>query len=87
MKKIVQEVSGEGLEKLLGERVTVFCANYIYTGVLSGVNETCILFTDAAVVYETGPFSDKEWKDAQKLPDAWYVQIAFIESFGVMGKD
>ena len=41
MKKIVQEVTGEGLEKLLGERVTLFCANYIYTGVLAGVNELC----------------------------------------------
>lgn len=82
MKKIVQEVSGEGLEKLLGERVTLFCANYIYTGILSGVNETCVLLTDAAVVYETGPFYDKEWKDAQSLPGGWYVKINAIESFG-----
>ena len=82
MKKIVQEVSGEGLEKLLGERVTLFCANYIYTGILSGVNENCVLLTDAAIVYETGPFSDKKWKDAQSLPDAWYVQADAIESFG-----
>ena len=27
MKKIVQEVEGEGLVKLLGERVTLFCMN------------------------------------------------------------
>jgi hypothetical protein len=82
MKKIVQEVSGKGLEKLLGDRVTLFCANYIYTGILSGVNENCVLLTDAAIVYETGPFSDKEWKDAQSLPEDWYVQINAIESFG-----
>ena len=82
MKKIVQEVSGEGLEKLLGDRVTLFCANYIYTGILSGVNENCVLLTDAAIVYETGPFSDKKWKDAQSLPEGWYVQINAIESFG-----
>ena len=82
MKKIVQEVSGEGLEKLLGDRVTLFCANYIYTGILSGVNESCVLLTDAAIVYETGPFSDKKWKDAQSLPDCWYVQVNSIESFG-----
>lgn len=82
MKKIVQEVSGEGLEKLLGERVTLFCANYIYAGILSGVNENCVLLTDSAIVYETGPFSDKKWKDAQSLPDAWYVQVDAIESFG-----
>ena len=82
MKKIVQEVTGEGLEKLLGERVTLFCANYIYTGILSGINENCVLLSDAAIVYETGPFSDKKWKDAQSLPEGWYVQIAAIESFG-----
>ena len=82
MKKIVQEVSGEGLENLLGDRITLFCANYIYTGILSGVNESCVLLTDAAIVYETGPFSDKKWKDAQTLPEGWYVQINSIESFG-----
>ena len=82
MKKIVREVSGEGLEKLLGERVTLFCANYIYTGVLSGVNEDCVLLMEAAIVYETGPFNDKKWKDAQSLPSEWYVQINAIESFG-----
>ena len=82
MKKIVQEVGGEGLDKLLGERVTLFCANYIYTGVLTGVNDTCVLLTDAGVVYETGEFSSKTWKDCQKLPDDWYVQRDAIESFG-----
>ena len=82
MKKIVSEVAGEGLEKLLGERVTLFCANYIYTGTLTGVNDSCVLLTDAAVVYETGPFGDKKWKDAQELPSEWYVQIDAIESFG-----
>ena len=82
MKKIVQEVEGEGLDKLLGERVTLFCANYIYTGILTGVNERCVLLTDAAVVYETGPFGDKKWKDAQELPSEWYVRCDAIESFG-----
>ena len=82
MKKIVNEVQGEGLEKLLGERVTLFCMNYIYTGTLTGVNETCVLLTDAAIVYETGAFTEKNWKDAQSLPHDWYVQTASIESFG-----
>jgi hypothetical protein len=82
MKKIVNEVQGEGLEKLLGERVTLFCMNYIYTGVLTGVNDSCVLLTDAAIVYETGAFTETNWKDAQKLPHDWYVQTASIESFG-----
>jgi len=82
MKKIVNEVQGEGLDKLLGERVTLFCMNYIYTGTLTGVNDTCVLLTDASIVYETGGFNEKDWRDAQKLPHDWYVQISAIESFG-----
>ena len=84
MRKIVEEVSGEGLEKLLGERVTLFCLNYIYTGKLMGVNASCVLLEEAAIVYETGELTDKKWKDAQSLPHAWYVQIGAIESFGVL---
>ena len=86
MKKIVNvtEVSGEGLEALMGERVTLFCMNYIYTGNLVGVNSTCVLLEDAAIVYETGELNSKTWKDAQKLPKNWYVQIASIESFGCL---
>lgn len=84
MKKIVQDVEGEGLTKLLGETVTLFCASYIYTGKLTGVNETCVLLQDAKIVYETGAFSDKAWSDAQALPNDWYVQIGMIESFGIL---
>lgn len=84
MKKIVEEKEGEGFEKLLGERITVFCANYIYAGKLMGVNETCLLLTDPSIVYETGSFSEKHWKDAQALPHDWYILINAIESFGVL---
>ena len=84
MKKIVEEVSGEGLFKLLGERVTLFCLNYIYTGKLVGVNETCVLLDDAAIVYETGKLDTKSWQDVQPLPKQWYVQTSAIESFGIL---
>jgi hypothetical protein len=87
MKKLVkvEEVSGEGLIGLLGERVTLFCQIYIYTGKLVGVNDSFVMLEDAAVVYETGSFSDKSWKDAQILPNGkWYVQTNSIESFGLL---
>ena len=84
MKKIVEEKGEEGFEKLLGERITLFCANYIYTGKLIGVSETCLLLTDPSIVYETGSFSEKHWKDAQPLPHDWYVLINAVESFGVL---
>lgn len=84
MKRLVEEVSGEGLDKLLGERVTLFCMNYIYTGKLTGVNEKCVLLSDAAIVYETGAFTEKAWKDAQSLPNDLYVSTSAIEAFGIL---
>ena len=84
MKKIVDEVGGEGLEKLLGEQVTLFCLNYIYAGTLTGVCATCVLLKNASIVYETGELTSGGWKDAQKLPHDWYVQISAIESFGLL---
>lgn len=84
MKVIVEEVDGEGLESLLGKTVTIFCGIYIYTGKLIGVNDTCIKLTEAKIVYETGDFKTKDWKDAQSLPHDWYIQRQAIESFGVL---
>jgi len=85
MKKLIEQVKGEGFEALMGEVITVFCLNYIYTGKLIGVNDTCILLQDPKIVYETGPFNEKGWKDAQSLPnDKLYIQVGCVESFGVM---
>lgn len=82
MKVLVKEVENEGLFALMGKRVTLFCGVYIYTGKLVGVNDTCVKLQDAGIVYETGSFSDKEWKDCQSLPNDWYVTTQSIESFG-----
>lgn len=86
MKQIVTvtEVEGEGLESLLGQEVLIFALNYIYTGKLVGVNSTFIKIDGARLVYETGTFTEKGYKDAQKLPGSvWYVQTNAIESFGI----
>jgi hypothetical protein len=84
MKKLVkvEEVSGEGLQAFFDEVITIFANSYIYTGKLVGVNDTFVKLENASIVYETGAFSDKQWKDAQKLPREWYVQINAIESYG-----
>jgi len=82
MKRLVNEDGRNPLEILIGERVTFFCLNYIYTGTLTGINADCVLLTDPAIVYETGPFTDAKWKDAQPLPHELYVMQACIESFG-----
>ena len=89
MKKLVQvtKVEGEWLVGLTGQKVTLFCLNYIYTGTLVGVNETCVKLDDPAIVYETGPFNEKNWKDAQKLPYSLYVMLATVESFGIVKEE
>jgi len=80
----IEEEENEGLISLLGKNITLFCAVYIYTGKLIGVNKSCIKLENPKIVYETGPFNSKEWKDAQPLPNEIYVQTAMIEAFGVV---
>lgn len=80
----VIEVENEGFNSLLGQTITVFCAIYIYTGKLVGVNSTYIKLENPKIVYETGSFDNKQWKDAQSLPNDLYVQTAMIESFGIV---
>lgn len=83
MKVLVNEIDTEGFDALMGKTVTVFCAVYIYTGKLVGVNDKCIKLEDPKIVYETGPFGEKNWKDAQSLPHKhWYVSLSMVESFG-----
>lgn len=83
MKMIVENNTAEGLEALLGEQVVIICACYIYSGKLIGVNTTCIKLEDAAMVYETGVWTDKKWKDAQPLGNKYhYISTGMIESFG-----
>lgn len=84
MKKLIEIVENEGLESLMGQTVTLFCQIYIYTGKLVGVNDSCVLLENPKIVYETGPFDDKSWKDAQAFPNQIYVMKQAIECFGVV---
>ena len=88
--KSIEEVKDEGFISLIGQRITVFCAIYIYTGDLVGVNDTCIKLENPAIVYETGAFSNKEWKDAQPLPNtnqhhtnAWLIMTGTSEAMRI----
>jgi hypothetical protein len=84
MKKIIEvDSKTEGLEKLLGENVVIFCINYIYHGKLSGINDDYIVLDNPSIIYETGAFSEKEWDDIQSLNQKeWMIQKSAIESFG-----
>jgi hypothetical protein len=85
--KVIQkvcEVSGEGLESLIGKKVILFCINYIYHGTLVGVNTTCVKLESPSIIYSTGDFQDKAYADIQSLcVENIYVQTAAIESFGL----
>lgn len=89
MKKLVQvqEVAEAGMVALLGKKVLLFGTNYNYAGVLTGVNDDCVELTDARLVFETGDFAGKGYKDAQPLPSkTWCIRIGAIESFGEADK-
>jgi hypothetical protein len=62
----------------------LFCANYIYTGKLVGVNDQFVKLDSASIVYETGAFTEKKWKDAQPLPNAAYIMLSAIEMFTIL---
>jgi hypothetical protein len=87
MKKLIDSTDAEGLESLLGEYVLIWCECYIYYGRLVGVDEKDVVLEEAAVVYQTGPFSDEKLKDCQPLQvQKWYVRTSKIESYGVWKK-
>lgn len=86
MKKLVEDVENEGLLSLMGENVMLFGLNYIYAGKLVGVDPTYALLENPRIVYETGRFDSKEFKDAQSLPFKIYVLLSAVESFGKTDK-
>ena len=85
MKKLkeVIEVEDAGLIELMGKRVTFFCLNYIYVGILTGVNDTCVEIKDPAIVYSTGDFNNASYSDEQSLNvEKFFISMNCIESFG-----
>ena len=67
----------------MGENVLLLCMNYFYTGKLVGVNDTFVELENPAIVYETGAWNEKGFKDAQPLHvSTFFVQKQAIEAFG-----
>ena len=76
--------ANEGFNSLIGETITLFCAIYIYTGKLVFICDKFVKLENPKIVYETGSFDNKTWKDAQSLPNELYVNMAMIESFTIL---
>lgn len=76
----VEDTEG-GPVTLLNKNVVVMCTSYIWNGKLTGVNDKFIELTDPYLVYETGPWTSQEWRDAQKIPsNKIFVMLAQIET-------
>ena len=83
VKRIVEISPQEsGFLAVIGEKVTLYCGIYIYTGKLVGVNDDHLELADALLVYETGELASGAWKDAQRLPAPHRVMRQAIESWG-----
>ncbi len=82
MKRIVEASELTGFEAMLGESIIILSGVYHYSGIVAGVNEDHLELSDPKLVYETGVWSDKNWKDAQPLPSPWRVMLQSIESWG-----
>jgi len=85
--KILQTVieeEKEGFLALMGQTITVYCMNYIYTGKLVGVNSDQIKLENAKIVYETGSFNSKEWKTTEAFPNDIYLRHSAIEMYTIL---
>ena len=86
-KPVVTEMKSEivdeadGFVTFLGKKVLLHCMNYNYTGTLVGVNATCLKLEGGGVVFETGPYNSKAFKDMQPVAPPMYVQLSAIESW------
>jgi hypothetical protein len=68
--------------------VLIFCAVYVYTGKLAGVNGETVMLSNAKLVYETGALNAEEWKFAEDMPcKELFLQKGMIESFGELCKE
>ena len=83
MKRLIIETEDDGFSPLMGEKVTLLCANYFYTGKLVGVNESFVELEDPAIVYETGDWKVEGYADVQALGcKTLRVRVAAIEAYG-----
>jgi hypothetical protein len=82
------EFSDEEELRYVGERVVVFGANYIYEGNLEAVGKNTLTLAKPRIVYETGKYTDEEYKDVQALMGPYQtLWKSGLESIGLGKKD
>lgn len=69
------------LQHMLNREIYVCCTGYAYAGVLETAGARSITIRAPSIVYETGPWDEKVWRDAQRLPTARaVVMLSQVES-------
>lgn len=81
MRRLIETTDG-GFDSSIGEKICLFCVNYIYTGRLVAVNDDHVELDAAQLVYETGVLDSGDWEDSQSLPSPWRVMRSAVESWG-----
>ena len=80
----VTEIEGEGLPSLLGKKVMLRTVGFTYSGVLIGVNDTCVKLEQPATVFDTDKGNVPSDFSPMKWP-VWYVQLGALEGFCAIG--
>lgn len=81
------EYEGSEFADAMGKEVALFGMVYIYGGKLVGENDHYVILEDAGIIYETGAFNSKTWKDFQKVPASnLKVRKPAIESWFVVSR-
>jgi hypothetical protein len=76
-----------GVAQYIGQKIILKCMNYFYFGEILSVDAFSAKVKDCAVVFETGPFTDKDLKDAQKMGCDFNVALQSIEAYGPIPKN
>ena len=75
----------ETIEDLIGEKVVIYCARFIYCGKLVAADDRWLFLESAEMVYDTGEHSKEKEKWAASEPTwspQWRISVAAIESLG-----
>lgn len=67
------------------KHICFICLDYIYWGKIQVQNEKTISLSDCYIIYDTGKWSDPEWKTAEFVGN-WNVQLSAVESWGAVAK-
>jgi len=80
IKALLPEVKEiEDMADLVGQRLSFWCARYIYHGTVKKVTSDFVILEDAQVVFDTGSYDSKEPATAEKLPNNAYIMRGAIE--------